>query len=94
VTIAIERDVDRGVAHAGLNCFRVSPGRDGERDTGVTQIVEAARDSSTMLRGGEVLVPETCSRDRLPSCVRKDQAVTTRLGDPLEMLGEDVGGDR
>lgn len=37
-----ERHVDRRVAHAGLNRFRVGTGRNGERHTRVSEIVESA----------------------------------------------------
>src|SRR3546814_20001958 len=54
VAVAVEGDVDGGVAHPGLDRLRMCAGGDGQGDARVAEIVEAARHAGSSSRLGDV----------------------------------------
>jgi hypothetical protein len=77
-----------------LDRLGMSPGGDSEGDTGVAEVMKSAGDAGAMLGRSEVLVREARCRDGLAGGVGEHEAVAAGLTDALEMLREDLGGDR
>ena len=73
VAVAVERHVDRGVAHAHLDRLRVGALGDGQRHACVPEVVESAGQTGSVEDRLEVVLPEARRDQRVGGLVREHE---------------------